>query len=174
MTESPSPAPDGSAHARPRSPWPGRVALTACAGLVVGAVAYGAAEVSAALNPPAPTPSESADEPSDSERTVTPLLHPDEPEEEHVAEEAHHGEAVAPAGDPAPGGGQEAEPAAPAPPAEGDPGWVDPRGEILDEILNTPQDRPPMEPLITQEELDAMTQEAESAVVPQTPAPAGP
>ena len=171
MTESPSPAPDGSAQAGSRSPWPGRVALTACAGLVVGAVAYGAVEVSAALNPPPPTLSESADEPSTSERTVTPLLRSDEPEE------AHGGEAVAPAGDPAPVGGQEAAPAAPAqpgPPAEGDPGWVDPRGEILDEILNTPQDRPPMEPLITQEELDAMTQEAESAVVPQTPDPVDP
>ncbi|SIO85002.1 hypothetical protein BQ8420_04750 [Nocardiopsis sp. JB363] len=42
------------------------------------------------------------------------------------------------------------------------------------EILNTPQGRPPMEPLITREELDAMTQEAESAVVPQTPDPVNP
>lgn len=42
------------------------------------------------------------------------------------------------------------------------------------EILNTPQDRPPMEPLLIEEELDAMTREAESAVVPQTPDPVNP
>ncbi|WP_067602586.1 hypothetical protein [Nocardiopsis listeri] len=172
MTESPSHAPDGSP--RNRSPWPARVALTACAALVVGAVVYGAAEVSAALNPPSRAPAESADEPSTSERTRTTLLSPDEPEEERVAEEEPGGEAVAPAGSGAPAGGQETAPAPPASPGEDDPGRIDPRREVLDEILDTPQERPPMEPLITQEELDAMTQEAESAVVPQTPAPMDP
>ena len=172
MTDSPSPAPDGSPVNR--SPWPARAALTACAGLVVGALAYGVVEGSAALTPTSPTVPESADEPSTSERMVTPLLSPDEPEEERVAGEERSGEAVVPADAPAPAGGQGAAPAAPAPPEEGDPGWIDPRREILDEILNTPQERPPMEPLITQEELDAMTQEAESAVVPQTPAPVDP
>lgn len=156
--------------------WPARVALGAAAGLVVGGTAFAATEVAAAFNPPSPAPNVAEDEErTSSERRTTPLIGTAEPEDaeesaeadgsrggqtdEHAAdtpEQGSGGQGSADAAVPETGGG------APGTLSEGDPGWVDPRKEILEEMLNTPQDRPPMEPQITQEELDALREAAEA------------
>lgn len=163
----------------PRTPfsWPARVALVAAAGLVAGGVAFTANEVAAALAPSAPYPAVAEeDDETPSERRTTALTGTAQPEDPEGSEGAENtegtegeqgaeyaGDAPAQGADGtagAPGGGEPA----PGPLSEGDPGWVDPREEILEGILNTPQDRSPMEPQITQEELDAMREAAEAEV----------
>lgn len=166
---------DGAAASRTPFSWPARVVLVAAAGLVVGGAAFTANEVAAALTPPAPAPAVAEeDAEADSERRTTALTGigqpegPEGPEGEQAAEHAGaapaqgaDGTAGAPGGGGVPGGGP-----APGAPSEGDPGWADPRKEILEGILNTPQDRPPLEPLLTQEELDAMREAAEAEADP--------
>ncbi|WP_026119671.1 hypothetical protein [Nocardiopsis ganjiahuensis] len=170
---------DESTARRTSFPWPARVALVAAAGLVVGGAAFTAYEVVTALDPPDPLPAVAEDEDeSPSERRTTPLTGTAQPEdaeadgEEQAAESAGEAPARGP-GDAAGTSGGAAEPggggASPGALSEGDPGWVDPRKEILEEMLNTPQDRPPMEPQITQEELDALREAAEADVVVQVP-----
>lgn len=163
----------------PRTPfsWPARVALVAAAGLVVGGAAFTAHEVAAALTPSSPSPAVAEeDDETSSERRTTALTGTAQPEDAENSEDAGSAEGEQAAGQaPAqgadgtagtPGGAGASAGGGPAPGtlSEGDPGWVDPRKEILEGILNTPQDRPPLEPLITQEELDAMREAAEAEV----------
>ncbi|GAA1456114.1 hypothetical protein NE857_06955 [Nocardiopsis exhalans] len=173
-------AADGATAPRTPFSWPARAALAAAAGLVVGGAAFTATEVAAAFNPPAPAPSVAEDEEgSSSERRTTPLTGTAEPEDaqgQGESEDGQAGEHTADTPEQAPGaqgpGGAtvpETGGGAPGNLSEGDPGWVDPRKEILEEMLNTPQDRPPMEPQITQEELDALREAAEAEAVVEVP-----
>ncbi|NYH53630.1 hypothetical protein HNR06_003219 [Nocardiopsis arvandica] len=157
-------------------PWSARCALVAAAGLVVGGAAYGTVEVVSALSPSEPVaPSDSAgpgtDEPTESERRTVSLL-PDPAEEAEAPEEA---EAVGDAGGSAVAVDPGTEGAGGAAGTSGGtsggtaPGnGADPRGEILEELLNSPQPRPPMEPLVDQEDIDAERESAEAEVEPET------
>ncbi|GHC93416.1 hypothetical protein GCM10007079_42790 [Nocardiopsis terrae] len=177
-------APAADETTAPRTPfsWPARVALVASVGLVVGGAAFTATEVAAALSPPSPAPSVAEDEEEGpSERRTTPLTGTAGSEEPRDTEGAEGEQAAEHAADPpkqasgeqGPGGSTPPETGGGAPGAlsEGDPGWVDPREEILEEMLNTPQERPPMEPQITQEELDALREAEEADAVVQVPEP---
>ncbi|WP_150237382.1 hypothetical protein [Nocardiopsis quinghaiensis] len=151
-------------------PWPARCALAAGVGLVVGGFVYGTMEVVSALPSSGPVaPSDSADpgagEPTESERRTVSLL-PGPAEEAETPEEA---EAV---------GGSGGSAAAVDPGTEGTAGGTsggtapgsgaDPRGKILEELLNSPQPRPPMEPLVDQEDIDAERESVEAEVEPET------
>ena len=177
-----APSPDETTAPLVPFSWPARAALAAAAGLVVGGAAFTATEVAAALSPPVPAPTVAEEgEGSSPERRTTPLTGTAESEDargpgESEAEQAAEHTADTPERFSGPQGSGGAAPpetggGAPGTLSEGDPGWVDPRKEILEEILNTPQDRPPMEPQITQEELDALREAAEADVVVQVPEP---
>ncbi|GAA1082031.1 hypothetical protein [Nocardiopsis metallicus] len=178
--DEPAAAADGATAPRTPFSWPARAALAVAAGLVVGGAAFTATGVAAALNPPSPGPSVAEDEEgSPPERRTTPLTGTADPEDAQVHRESEAdqaGEHTADTPEQAPGaqgpGGAtipETGGGAPGTPSEGEPGWVDPRKEILEETLNTPQDRPPMEPHITQEELDALREAAEAEAVVEVP-----
>ncbi|MGW5880204.1 hypothetical protein ACWFMI_27025 [Nocardiopsis terrae] len=177
-------APAADETTAPRTPfsWPARVALVVSAGLVVGGAAFTATEVAAALSPPGPASSVAEDEEEGpSERRTTPLTGTAESEEPQGTEGAE-GEQVAEhaadtpnqtSGEQGPGGATPPETGGGSPGtlSGGDPGRVDPREEILEEMLNTPQERPPMEPQITQEELDALREAEEADAVVRVPEP---
>lgn len=142
--------------------WPVRCALVAAASLVVGGVAYGAVEVASALSA---TTSAGPSEPSGpqereaegSERRTVSLLPEAGPEETASPESTWRTEGADTGEEGTAGGGGASTGGTGAPdaevPARGD--GVDPRREILEGILNSPQPRPPLEPLVTQEDVDA-------------------
>jgi hypothetical protein len=161
-------------------PWPARLALVAAAGLVVGGVAFAAVEIASALSGPAAAPESEAGPTaeSSSERRTTPLTGPDPavPADEEAGaggaagagtgarEDGTAGTSVAGGGAPDSGAGTG------SPVTGGDaPGGTDPRAEILDDMLNSPQERPPMEPLVSQEDVDAEREAAEAGVEPVVP-----
>ncbi|WP_159941874.1 MULTISPECIES: hypothetical protein [unclassified Nocardiopsis] len=178
MSESETPSRASAEESRPLrapSPWPARCALLAFAGLVVGGVAYGAVEVASALSPPEPAASpEGADTPaggSDGSGRRTVSLLP-EPEEEPVSA-AEDGGSSAQGADASGGAAGTGDTGSAAGGGSGQSGGAssedgaDPRGEILHELLNSPQPRPPLEPLVSQEEVDAEREAIEAQVEPR-------
>lgn len=160
--ESPAEASSETGPREGSGSWPVRCALVAAASLVVGGIAYGAVEVAAAFSPADSTGSSEAAEseerePEDSERRTVSLLPEDGQEETASTESTGRTEGFG-VGQENPAGGEGASTGSPGAPDGGvtDPGSeVDPRREILEGILNSPQPRPPLEPLVTQEDVDA-------------------
>ncbi|MEU0488738.1 hypothetical protein ABZ249_05880 [Nocardiopsis sp. NPDC006139] len=150
----------------PAKSWAARVALVAAAGLVVGGTAYLGVEVADAFAPAATTgAAESGPDRDTGERRTTPLLaDPGEgaPQGTGAGPEAG-GEAAAPAQGPV---DAPVEGTAPADGSGGTSGGEDPRAQILDDILNTPQERPPLVNDCDQACVDAQTAREEEGVEP--------
>ncbi|WP_150252807.1 hypothetical protein [Nocardiopsis deserti] len=176
------PSTEETGPVRVPNPWPARCALVAAAGLVVGGLTYGTVAVAAALTPPAPAASpesagSEAREDGDSERRTVSLL-PDPAEEAEASQETADTEGPGgsdAAADPGPGtasggagtsGGTSGGTGGAAP-----EGGVDPREEILEGILNSPQPRPPIVNEWDQERLDEYREQQEDAVVPEVVEP---
>ncbi|MBB6120324.1 hypothetical protein [Nocardiopsis algeriensis] len=158
------------------NPWPVRVALLASAGVVAAGIAYGAAGTVSALNPPPAPPTTSEEDGPPPERVTTSLL-PSPSEEAEETEEAEEPRAAqeAPAAGTAPGtgggdSGSSGGGTGGSVPQSGE-GGADPREQILNDILNSPQPRPPLENLCDQACVDAHREAQEEAVVPETAAP---
>ncbi|MGW9351279.1 hypothetical protein [Nocardiopsis flavescens] len=157
---------DATAAAR-ENPWVVRAALAAAAGLVVGGTAYLGVEVAAAFAPPVPAGASEPDRDRGAgERRTTPLLADpaEEVPEETAADPAAGGGTAVP--DPGAAGGP-ARGEAPSGAGEGAPqGGEDPRARILHDILNTPQERPPLVDDCDQACIDARTAREEAGVEP--------
>ncbi|WP_306367635.1 hypothetical protein [Nocardiopsis sp. CC223A] len=157
---------EGAATGR-GGPWGARTVLVAAAGLVVGGTAYLGVEVADAFAPAATAEvTETEPEQGTGERRTTSLLA--DPEEsapqETVADSAVGGDTTAPAQGPV---GPPAEGTAPAGGGgDGTSDGEDPREQILDDILNTPQERPPLVNDCDQACVDAHTAREEEDVEP--------